>query len=91
MDGNTLITRTGTLVEAALDNELFALDIECGQCFGFNATAAEIWQLLETPMTLAALCAQLATTHEIDDETCRDDTAALIHALAADKLVALTP
>jgi hypothetical protein len=91
MNENVLVTRTGALVEAGADDELFALDVDGGHCFGFNATATEIWRALETPVTLAALCDLVMETREVDRETCLVDTAALIETLAAEKLVELTP
>jgi len=91
MDANILITRTGALVEAGVDDELFALDINGGHCFGFNATAAEIWRALETPKTLGVLCSELMISHEVDDATCLADTKALVEMLAEENLVTLTP
>lgn len=91
MDERWLITRTGTLVEAGVDDEMFGLDIEGGHCFGFNSTASEIWQLLEQPHSLGALCDALLVTRDVDRPTCLADTAALVQALAEEKLVALTP
>lgn len=91
MDPNILITRTGSLLEASFDDELFGLDVDGGHCFGFNATATEIWRTLETPMTLDALCDALMQTRDVDRATCLTETAALIETLAEDKLVTLTP
>jgi Coenzyme PQQ synthesis protein D (PqqD) len=89
MDTKVLITRTGNLVEAGVGEELFALDIDGGNCFGFNATAAEIWRALETPLTLGQLCDALMKTRDIDRATCLADTSALIETLAEEKLLAL--
>lgn len=86
-----LITRTADLLESGVEDELFALDIDGGQCFGFNATATEIWHRLATPMTLDALCNALMETRDVDRATCLADTAELIERLAEDKLVSLSP
>jgi hypothetical protein len=91
VDEQMLIARTGTLIEAGVDDELFVLDVDGGHCFGFNTTATEIWQLLETPKTLGALCDALIQTRDVDRATCLIETSALINMLADDELVALTP
>lgn len=91
MDANIVITRTGALVESGVDDELFALDVDGGHCFGFNATATEIWRALERPMTLGALCAALMQTRDVDPATCLADTGALIERLVEEDLVSLTP
>jgi hypothetical protein len=88
---NTIISRTGALIESGLDDELFALDIDGGNCYGFNATATEIWRLLETPIMFEDLCAALMHTRDVDQATCFADTAAMIEMLADENLVALTP
>ncbi len=90
MDANILITRTGALVEAGVEDELFALDVDGGHCFGFNATATEIWRSLETPKTFGTLCAELMISHKVDGATCLADTAALVEMLAEENLVTLT-
>jgi hypothetical protein len=90
MDAQTIITRTSALLESGMEDELFALDVDGGNCYGFNATATEIWRLLETPMTLDALCNALRQTHDIDHATCLTDTSALVEKLAEDNLVVLT-
>jgi Coenzyme PQQ synthesis protein D (PqqD) len=91
MDPNTLIERLDGLVEAEVAGELVGLDIESGSCFGFNATATRLWQLLQTPRTLESLCAALMAEHEVDCATCLTDTAAVLRVMAGERLVALTP
>jgi Coenzyme PQQ synthesis protein D (PqqD) len=91
MDNNILITRSSNLLEARVDTELFALDVDGGHCFSFNATATEIWSALETPMTLDALCDALMQAHDVDRETCVADTLVLIEKLRDENLIKLTP
>jgi Coenzyme PQQ synthesis protein D (PqqD) len=86
-----LISRTGNLVEAGVDDELFVLDVDGGNCFGFNATASDIWRMLKSPMKLGTLCDALVQSCDVDRETCLSETAALIETLAKDELVVLTP
>jgi len=38
---------TGTL-EASVGNELVTLDVETGDCFGFNEVAATVWPTGDT-------------------------------------------
>jgi len=90
MDPNTLIERTGGMIEAEVAGELMGLDIERGSCFGFNATATRLWQLLEAPRTLESLCSALMDEHEVDRETCLADTADALRVLANERLVTLT-
>ncbi len=45
------------------------------------------WAMLERPMTVAQLCAQLATEFEVDEATCAADVSALIDELKSSRLV----
>jgi hypothetical protein len=88
MDPDTIVERCGSLVEAEVAGELFGLDIERGSCFGFNATATRIWELLDTPRTFASLCEALIAEHDVDRPTCLSETAAALQTMASDRLVA---
>jgi hypothetical protein len=91
MNDTHLISRTTTLVEAAMADELFALDIDNGHCFSFNASATAVWQSLETPRTVAELRTILMDDFAVDQATCDADLAALIDTLAGQRLISVTP
>ena len=90
MDGGTLVTRRPGLMEAEVDGELVALSIDRGECYGFNATATELWRLLDVPRTLDALCQALVAAFAVDRVTCAADVAAVLDQLAGQGLVTLT-
>lgn len=87
---NPFVSRNRTLMEQAVDDEMFALELEQGNFYGFNVSAARIWALIEEPCTLDALCDALAAEFDVAPATCRSDTLALLHELQADGLVVLT-
>lgn len=90
MQGDTLIARRPGMVEADAAGELVGLHIERGTCYCFNATATRIWQLIEAPRTVDALCAVLTAEHEVDEAECRADLSELLDTLAREDLVSLT-
>jgi hypothetical protein len=90
MDPSTLVERIGGLVEAEVAGEIVGLDIERGTCFGFNATATRIWQMIDTPQTVEALCDALIAEFEVDRATCHTETALVLRMMADERLVALT-
>lgn len=87
--GDLIVTRSVALMEAQTGQEMVALDLEKGTCYGFNATAYRIWQLIEQPKTLAELCAILSQEFEIDPEACQTEVGALLDELAEGGLVTL--
>lgn len=89
MNGAMLVTRRPGMIEADAGGELVGLDVESGTCFGFNATATRVWQLIETPQTVDALVAALMAEHDVEEAECRDALAELLRSLEAEGLVRL--
>lgn len=88
---NPIVSRNRALMEQFVDDELFGLELENGNFYGFNASAARIWALIERPRTLDDICAALATEFDVAPSPCRADTLTMLHELEADGLVTLTP
>jgi PqqD family protein of HPr-rel-A system len=78
------------LVEAEVDGELVALHIENGSYYGFNATAARIWALLDHPKSVTEICAALAAEFDVDAQECDAQVRLLLQDLQKDGLVDLT-
>ena len=57
--------------------------------FGLNAVAARIWQLVETPTMLSAICSVLLAEFKVDRQTCEAQVLELIERLAQEKVVRL--
>jgi hypothetical protein len=85
---DSIVERRLEVLEADLHGDRIALSIDTGTCYGFNATASRIWELLETPRAVRAIVADLVRRFEVDAERCERETLALLRDLAADGLVA---
>lgn len=79
--------RARELLEAELGDDLVALDVESGDCFGFNPVAAEIWRLLVQPQDFEALCRELTDRYEVDRSECEADLRACLAHLESQGLV----
>ncbi len=82
--------RAKQLLEADLGDELVALDVEGGDCFGFNAVAAEIWRLLESPCDFDTLHRALMDRYEVEGEQCAAELRSCLADLEKGGLVRLT-
>lgn len=91
MDGSILVAREPGMIEADAAGELVGLHIDRGVCYGFNATATRVWQLIEQPRSVDDLCAALVAEHDVDEAECRADLAMLLESLVDEKLVSLSP
>lgn len=89
IDRDTVVARTRTMFESDADGEVVALDPDTSDCFGFNATASELWRLIERPCTVATLVERLTEQFAVDDATCERDIAVALAWLRDQGLVTL--
>lgn len=92
MKGTDIIEREdGDLVTTRIDGELVGMSVEQGACYGFDAVATRLWELIESPCSLDALCARLVAEFEVDETACRGDVHAFLKELRDEGLVSVTP
>lgn len=84
---DTCLIRTQSVLQSEVDGDVVALDVEKGQCYGMNGVASRVWALLETPVTPAAICAELTEEYEVDEATCRTEVLGLLDQLLSEGLV----
>ena len=75
---STTISRNGTLLEAEVDGEIVALNVESGTCYGFNSTATRVWSMIEQPRTIGEICAALTAQFDVEPDDCRRDVVARV-------------
>ncbi len=90
MGPDTMISRASALLEAEVDGEMVGLHVKSGTCYGFNGTAYRIWQLIETPTSLGALCDALSQEFAADPAALREDVRPLLDELVKDGLLRLS-
>jgi len=79
--------RAVELLEAELGDELVALSIEDGNCFGFNSVATSVWRALDRPRTFAEIEATILDAYQVSAEECAAELKALIGDLIEKKLI----
>lgn len=90
MEGS-IYERATELMEAALGDEIVALEPEGGHCFGFNTVAASVWRQLEQPRSFAQLQAALLDEYDVGQRQCADELAELLKRLEAEGLIRAQP
>jgi hypothetical protein len=78
----------GTL-GAPLGDKLLMLSVEQGSYFELSPVTRRIWELIETPRTLADLIDCLTGEYDVDPEVCRAEVRAVIEHLAGENLVSI--
>lgn len=67
------IQRDPDHISVPMDGEFVTMSVERGEYFGIGGVGARAWELLEQPLTVAQLCAQLTQEFEVDTATCEAD------------------
>jgi len=65
------IVRDSDLIAADMDGEVVMMSMQRGEYFGLNPVGSRIWELLESPIQIGDLCAQLEREFTIDTARCR--------------------
>jgi hypothetical protein len=87
MDLQKKIVRTADVVSSPVQEELVMFDVDAGKYYGLNEMAASIWQCLENPVTIEALCAELLNTFDVSPEQCRVEVLAFVSKLETKGLI----
>lgn len=88
VENTTMIRRNGDLLHAPVGTEeTVMMSVEAGKYYGFNAVASRIWELLESPKTVAQLSTQIYEEFEIDSETCEVDVVRFVNDMMNNGIV----
>jgi Coenzyme PQQ synthesis protein D (PqqD) len=71
----TTLRRSGDdiLCAPVSTGELVMLSVSAGRYYGLNSVGARIWELLETPMTVAQICARLCEEYNVEAQECETE------------------
>ena len=78
---------SGKALFTAVGEDIVALNVNDGQCYGMEKVTAAVWRLLETPMSIDDVCERLMTLYAVDPEVCRTDVERLLDQLRGEGLV----
>ena len=69
------ICRNPDISFGEVDDELVALSLERGECFGLDKIGTLVWRAAEQPVRFDALVAAMTERFEVEEATCRADLA----------------
>jgi hypothetical protein len=85
---NATLSRNSDILHAPVGTEeAVMMSVEAGRYYGVNAVGARIWELLETPKTVAQLCAHICEEFEVDAQTCQIEVLKFVHDLLDNGIV----
>ena len=86
-----MVRRQGDWLSAKVGNELVMMSAEKGNYIGLSEVGARIWDIIETPSEVGALCARLQAEYEVAPETCRVEVENFLSELVKHGAIALEP
>ena len=78
-------------MDADVGDELVALDVQTGTCFGFNLVAASVWRSLSSPKNFDQLRDELLADFDVSAEQCTRELEELLDDLTAKGLIEQAP
>ncbi|HEY1751140.1 MAG TPA: PqqD family peptide modification chaperone [Caulobacteraceae bacterium] len=83
--------RKGDWLAAKVGDELVMMSAESGNYIGLSEVGARVWELIETPQELDAVCAALLQEFEVEPEVCRAEVESFVGDLVKYNAVTLDP
>jgi len=86
-----LVRKQGDWLAAKVGDELVMMSAEKGNYIGLSEVGARIWEIIETPQQVDAVCARLLDEYEVSPEACRSEVETFLNELVKHGAVALDP
>jgi hypothetical protein len=87
MNVDSIIRKRDGLLTQNVDDATVLGNAATGCYFGVDQIARRIWQLLDQPRTVDALCEALLQEYEIDPEVCQKDVMEFVNELSREGLI----
>jgi hypothetical protein len=86
-----MVRKQGDWLSAKVGDELVMMSAEKGNYIGLSEVGARIWELLDAPLAIDAVCARLQEEYEVTPEVCRAEVETFLNELVTHGAVALDP
>ena len=91
ISAGTVVQRRSDLLANDLSaTETVMLDVAGSSYYGLKDVGKVIWDHLDSPMSVDALCERLLTQFGVDADTCRRETTAFLETLYERGLIVVT-
>jgi hypothetical protein len=78
LTGTTSICAIPDQVSSDLDGETIVLNLASGQYFGLEGVGGDVWELLQKPTTIQAVCAEIQQRYTVEPQACEADVTTLV-------------
>ncbi len=85
----TLVQQSDEVISADLDGQAVMMHLESYEYFGLDDIATPIWEMIEEPISVTALCDQLLPDYDVERATGEQDVLAYLNDMLSDGLVSV--
>jgi hypothetical protein len=88
---STVVRRNPDRLFTRFDDELLALDARAGRCYSLNHSSARVWDLIEAPTEVSAVCERLTAEYDVEPSRCVAEVTGLLGTLHDNGLIEIHP
>jgi hypothetical protein len=85
---SSVVSRKAGFIEAEIEGEVVALNIETGTCYGLNQVGSRIWHMLATSPRISDICEALRAEYSVGADDCERQVLDLLENLYTEGLIA---
>ena len=86
-----VVRKQGDWLAAKVGDELVMMSAEKGNYIGLSEVGARIWELIDAPRDVDAVCHQLQDEYDVAADLCRAEVEAFLNELVKHGAIALDP
>jgi hypothetical protein len=87
---SSLVSRGEGWMSSWVGEEYVMMSAETGTCISLSETGGRIWELVEQPCVVRALCDELTQEYQADAATIRDDVFTFLNRMRAESAVVIS-
>jgi hypothetical protein len=87
VDLNTIVKRKDSVISAGLEGNAVMMSIENGRYYGLNEIATDIWESLDTPISVSKLVSKLTEKYDVTKEQCEESVIAFLARLSSENII----
>jgi hypothetical protein len=77
-------------VSAELVGEAVILNLESGVYYGLNPVGTDVWQFIQSPQPVSAVCSRIVEEYDVEAGRCKQDVLKLLNDMASKGLIEVT-
>ena len=88
---STLFRRSAEALHSNVGEDVVALNVQSGHCYGMHDVTVAVWNLLAEPVSVDSLCEQLMAMYDVEPDVCRQDVERLVREFRSEGLIETVP